>query len=82
MTTKGHERQTHLVTKDLCLYGTQKTPKRWKPCCESFEYRVKSCVYDIRYEWFGRGKWGIVLSEIVGGGYIHIKYCPHCGKKL
>jgi len=75
-------KRIHHVTNDECLDGTQRVPKRFKPCCDAFDYRTKSCLYEVRYEKFARGKWGIRLSDIVGGGWIWIRHCPHCGKKL
>ena len=65
-----------------CLKGTQRVPKNYVPCCEFFDYRTRTCAYDIRYEyWKGQG-WMIVIVEEAGGGGIAISYCPHCGTRL
>lgn len=70
----------HLLTNDKCLEGTQQVPKRWKPCCDAFAYRTKACQYEVRIAWYGRSKWGIHVPH--DDSYIHITYCPFCGKKL
>lgn len=70
----------HLVTGDECVEGTQKVPKTFKSCCETFERRTKACQYEFRIEWYGRGKWGTPIPH--DGSYLCIKYCPFCGKKL
>jgi hypothetical protein len=83
MAKKKKEPLVHYLTQDVCLDGTKKVPRGFKACCDSFKYRTTSCLYDVRFEWFGKlKKWGIPLADMVGGGFIEIKYCPHCGKKL
>jgi hypothetical protein len=63
-----------------CLKGTQRVPKDFVPCCDSFNRRTKSCHWDnVRIEWINSKRWGILLQD---GAYICIEYCPHCGKKL
>jgi hypothetical protein len=65
-----------------CREGTQRVPRRWKPCCEVFENHTWACVYDIRYEWFSRHRqWGIAVAD-GGTSYIILRYCPHCGTEL
>lgn len=62
-----------------CMDGVRKVPKRFKACCDEFNYRTSACQFDIHYEKHGR-KWGILLPDC--GSYIEIKFCPHCGEAL
>lgn len=39
-----------------CLEGTQKVPKKFEPCCQTFLEHTKTCVHDIRYEWWRKSK--------------------------
>lgn len=62
-----------------CLAGTKQIPRKYKPCCKDFEFRLTACQFDVRYEKNNR-MWGILLPD--GGSFIQIKFCPHCGAKL
>lgn len=67
----------------ICLEGTRKLPKNFKPCCEVFRSHTASCIFDVRYEWNENIKgWWIAIDSKAGGGGIEIKYCPHCGESL
>ena len=66
-----------------CLMGMAQVPASFEPCCEVFDAHTRACVYDVRYEWLAKScEWGVAISESVGGGYIAIKYCPHCETEL
>jgi hypothetical protein len=66
-----------------CREGTQSVPDDYIPCCKLFEAHTRTCVYDIRYEWWPKpDKWVIAISEAAGGGGITISFCPHCGAQL
>lgn len=64
----------------LCFEGTKMIPENFKPCCDTFESHVKTCIYDLRFEWWDKRKsWFIMLSD---GSGIKIDFCPHCGTKF
>jgi hypothetical protein len=66
---------------NCCNDRMQKIPENYEFCCRTFFDHTLVCVFDIRYE-YGKDTWGIVISDLAGGGYIPIDFCPHCGKKL
>jgi hypothetical protein len=66
-----------------CLTGTKKVPPGFSACCAAFAGHVDTCAFDVRYEWWERPRyWVIVIAESAGGGGVKIQYCPHCGSKL
>ena len=66
-----------------CLEGTRRVPRRFKACCRLFESHTATCAYDIRYEWWQKGRtWVVTIAESAGGGGIEIRFCPHCGRRL
>lgn len=67
----------------ICKEGTESIPDDFQPCCEIFGGHIKTCEFDLRYEWWPRSeKWVIAIAESAGGGGIDIAYCPHCGASL
>ena len=72
----------HGITGDKCLEGTRQVPKKFKACCESFDFRTSACQYEARISWYSKNKmWGLPVLD-GGASFIHIKYCPFCGKEL
>jgi hypothetical protein len=66
-----------------CLEGSQRIPRIFKPCCETFAAHTTTCAFDVRYEWWSKSrKWVTVISESAGGGGVRISFCPHCGRRL
>ena len=73
----------HHADGTICLEGTSRVPKPYRPCCQAFDVQTSMCAFDVRYEWSPRQKtWVIAISESAGGGGVVITYCPHCGDKL
>lgn len=67
----------------VCLEGTKSVPKSYAPCCKVFHEHTRTCVYDIRYEWWPKSNhWVIAIVESAGGGGITMSYCLHCGARL
>ena len=65
-----------------CLEGTQKIPRGFKPCCETFEAGTKACEFDIRFEWWSKPKYWVIRVPDGGSSGLEISYCPYCGSSL
>lgn len=66
-----------------CPEGTQRLPRGFKACCDSFRQHTLACYFDIRYEWWSKQRgWFIIVAPSAGGGGVALAYCPHCGTKL